>query len=72
MVALSIIIIISPGRCTSLQGSVYLGNPLNLNAAVYLSVELCQEGYTEKWLGCLASSSSDILIPVNREYECCI
>lgn len=69
MVALSIIRVLSPGLCTGLQASVYLGSPLNLNAAVYLSVELWQEGYTEKWLGCLDSQSSAILIPGNREYK---
>lgn len=60
MVALSIITIISPGLCIGLQASVYLRSPLNLKAAVYLSVELWQEGYTAKWFGCLASQRSEI------------
>lgn len=69
MVTLCIISIISSGLCTGLQVSVYLGSPLNLDAAVYLSFELWQEGYSVKWLGCLAGQSSEMLIPENKEYK---
>lgn len=54
-VALSVISVISPGLSIGLQVSVCRRSPLDSNVAVYFSAELRQEGYAEKWLGCLSS-----------------